>query len=978
MGSMTGRIVSHYKVGEMLGGGGMGVVYRAEDTRLKRTVALKFLSGGGGFDPNSKLRFTREAEAASALQHANICTIHDIDETDDGQVFICMDYYEGETLKLRLSRGAMPIPEALEVGIQIASGLARAHEAGIVHRDIKPANIIITRRVEVRIVDFGLAKLADRSRITKTGSKLGTIAYMSPEQAQGGEVGFSSDVWSLGVLLYEMLTGERPFKGDQPAAVYYQILREKPPSLREIRPEIPQPLENLVTKAVEKDPAARFSSAGKMLDALLALRFLSATEKTEEILPPPSPTVGGYIEDYRITAVAGRGGMGIVYKALDTGLDRDVALKVMEEQFGADPRLLERFRSEAKALAKLDDPNIVKVYALRETVFGFCLVMEFVEGETLRDQIRRIGPLAPEELVKIFSQILRGLDHAHRAGVVHRDLKPSNIMITKSGAVKITDFGLAKVRRPGDPTKTAGVAGTPYYMSPEQITGLRNVDTRGDIFSLGMSLYESAAGRLPFSPEDSEFAVQMKIVEGRVPPADSVRPGLSRELVKVISKATKTDPAERFQSAQEMRRELESIPPVGRIEQAAAAPRQEHRRGGSRVRRWLVPGIVVALALAGIAFVLGYLLTPGKTGITVKSTPAGASVFLNGASIGQTPFETQAIEPGRVTLRLARSGFMAKDTTVLIEDGQHLSLRLFLDKEVAPEARMSVASQPETADVYVDGELAGQTPFAESGLTPGHHTIRVKKTGYVEHDTLVSAAEGEELNLFFRLAVVEKPPIMGVASFRVVPAGARVTVDGRWIRPDELAEVSLSPGKHTVKVSHAGYQTHTSSLRIEAGEVARPRYELVKIVTRGKLKLTSEPAGLEVSVNNQIAGRTPLVKEMKPGTYQVRIVHPEYGRWEKEVSVRKDQLSSTSVDFSRTFKLTVTCHNVEGRRIPDGELFLDGVKVKHYGFPCELRDLRVGLHAVEVRCDGYRSSSVRKNYDEPSDQAVRFVLTKAE
>jgi serine/threonine protein kinase len=975
---MTGRVVSHYKIGDLLGGGGMGVVYRAEDIRLKRTVALKFLSGDFGLDPKAKLRFTREAEAASALQHANICTIHDIDETDDGQVFICMDYYEGETLKGRLSRGAMPIPEALEVGSQVAAGLARAHEASIVHRDIKPANIIITHHDEVRIVDFGLAKLADRSRITKTGSKLGTIAYMSPEQAQGGEVGFSSDVWSLGVLLYEMLAGERPFKGDQLAAVYYQILRQKPPSLREIRSEIPQPLEDLVMKAIEKEPAARFSSAGKMLDALLALRFLAVTERTMESPPPASPTVGGNIEDYRITSVAGRGGMGVVYKALDTGLDRDVALKVMEEQFVSDPRLLERFRSEAKALAKLDDPNIVKVYALRDTIFGFCLVMEFIEGETLRDRIRRIGPLPPEELVDIFSQILHGLDHAHRAGVVHRDLKPSNIMITKSGGVKITDFGLAKVRRPGDRTKTAGVAGTPYYMSPEQITGLGNVDARGDIFSLGMSLYESAAGRLPFSPEDSEFAVQMMIVEGRVPPADSVSPNLSRELVSVISKATKTDPAERFQSAQEMRREVEKIPPAGRMEQKAAGPRREPRGGGSRARRWLMPSLAAALALTVIAVVLGHLLAPGETAMTVESRPAGARVLLNGDSIGQTPVETDAIGPGRVTLRLARSGFLPKDTTVLIEEGEHLGLRFFLDKEVVPEARMSISSLPETADVYVDGELAGQTPLAESGLPPGRHTIRLEKTGYMGRDTMVSAAEGEDVNLFFQLAVVEKPPVLGTASFTVVPAGARVTVGGRWIRTEELAEVSLSPGTHRVKVSHAGYRSQTSSLRIEAGKVARPRYELVKIVARGKLKLTSEPTGLEVRVNNLVAGNTPLVKEMRVGTYQVRIVHPQYGQWENEVRLRKDQLSSAFVDFSRTFKITVTCHNAEGRRIPDGELFLDGLKVKHYGFPCELSDLRVGLHTVEVRCEGYKSSSVRKNYDEPADQNVRFVLTKDE
>ncbi len=208
---MIGSVVSHYKILEKLGEGGMGVVYKAEDTRLKRTVALKFLPPDLTRDPDAKERFIHEAQAASSLQHNNICVVYDIDETDDGQMFISMECLEGETLKKEIERGPLKIEEALDIAIQIARGHTKAHESGIVHRDIKPANILITSDGVAKIVDFGLAKLSGRTMLTKTGSTLGTAPYMSPEQASGGVVDHRTDIWSLGVVLYEMIAGRRPF-----------------------------------------------------------------------------------------------------------------------------------------------------------------------------------------------------------------------------------------------------------------------------------------------------------------------------------------------------------------------------------------------------------------------------------------------------------------------------------------------------------------------------------------------------------------------------------------------------------------------------------------------------------------------------------------------------------------------------------------------------------------------------------------------
>ena len=233
---MIGKTISHYKILEKLGEGGMGVVYKAQDTKLDRFVALKFLPHHLSQSEEEKQRFIHEAKAASALDHSNICTIYEIDEMEDGQMFIAMACYEGESLQDIVGAslvggqhraGTRPAPtldEIINYAIQIAEGLSKAHSKKIIHRDIKPANILITEDDVVKIVDFGLAKLAGRTMLTKEGTTLGTASYMSPEQTQGTEVDKRTDIWALGVVLYEMLTGKQPFEGDYEQAVMYSIM----------------------------------------------------------------------------------------------------------------------------------------------------------------------------------------------------------------------------------------------------------------------------------------------------------------------------------------------------------------------------------------------------------------------------------------------------------------------------------------------------------------------------------------------------------------------------------------------------------------------------------------------------------------------------------------------------------------------------------------------------------------------------------
>ncbi|HXY07688.1 MAG TPA: protein kinase [Terriglobales bacterium] len=304
---MLGRTISHYRVLEKLGGGGMGVVYKAEDTRLHRTVALKFLPEDTAQDPAALERFRREAQTASALNHPNICTIYDIGE-EGSSAYIVMEFIDGQTLKHRMETRVMRMPEVLDVAISVADALAAAHARGIIHRDIKPANIFVSRTGQTKVLDFGLAKYtseqqlarepnnstaAEPKLLTSPGSALGTVSYMSPEQAMGEELDGRTDLFSLGIVLYEMVTGRQAFTGATTAAVFDAILHRQPIAPVKVNPQLPARLEDILNKALEKDPKLRYQSASDFRVDLQRLRRESDSHASAQGIPVQAETPQG-------------------------------------------------------------------------------------------------------------------------------------------------------------------------------------------------------------------------------------------------------------------------------------------------------------------------------------------------------------------------------------------------------------------------------------------------------------------------------------------------------------------------------------------------------------------------------------------------------------------------------------------------------------------------------------------------------------
>ncbi len=604
--------------------------------------------------------------------------------------------------------------------------------------------------------------------------------------------------------------------------------------------------------------------------------------------PRPESFIGREVDGHRIDAVLGRGGMGIVFKAENVELSRSVALKIINPALAQDDSFIRRFRLEARALAQIHHPNIVLVYAFRPFDMGYYISMEYVHGPTLAEYLDAHGALSWQESVYLLKQMLSAFHFAHSAGVIHRDIKPRNILLAANNVVKITDFGLAKVLQEGggfghDTTVTVATGGTIHYMPPEQIKGLKNVDHRGDIFSLGMSMYESLTGMLPFDKNASGYTIQKIIVEEPFPDIRKTNPAIPRSLARIIMKALEKDPDKRYQSAAEMKTALEEF---------------ENEQHSSVATTVFAPGAATS-----------------SPGVTLQSS-RGRFYSMAAAT---------AVCLGLIFLffYLPNRDAPASGSTAAVTPGAGSRPPLAAAAPLTPEVI------PETGALSADTALTMETTEPRAGEDTSSTTAL----------PLASPDPGS------RPYTPPVAVTTGMLTITSTPPGARIRIDGveAGVTPDTIPELPAGPVQITL--DKEAFLATTIDATVTAGDTTVISGELLPI--QGTLQLLVAPSGSVYIDSRLVAENVSDEFEVRlpPGGKTLSIRHPTYGEWRRDITITPNDPTIVSVDFTQTIRLVVTSLDVEGNGL-SGEIYLDGAPTGLYTpwpfeVPVGLRTLEV-------------------------------------
>jgi len=724
---MIGKTISHYRILEQLGGGGMGIVYRAEDIKLKRPVALKFLSPQLSFDQEAKRRFMHEAQAASALDHPNICTIYEIDEAEDGQMFIAMAYYEGETLKKKISH--LGISEGIKFAVQIAQGLAQAHKHGIVHRDIKPANVMITNDGLVKIVDFGLAKLVGTTRVTKAGTTMGTPLYMSPEQIKGGEVDHRSDIWSFGVVLYEMFAGQPPFSGEYEQAILYAIVYQDPPPAAEINPQIPALLERIIRKALQKRAEDRFDSMQTMLGELKRVErdfsksFKHTAADTASDIFNLLDRGKNYLEKNEYGEALSRF-RAVLQLNPDNRQARDLIAEVERKQ-KEQQEVLKVLSTGKRFLEKGEYHQALKTFqevlALapdhREARDFISKAQEIIKRLEAIDKLFADAEFYTkkkkfEQVIGVYKQIL-DLDPANKNALRGLQEAEKELQTIASERTRTISLSADTLTKPPRPRPKLGI-----WMGTAVVVV---------ILIAGAVRFWPVIKNSPAPP--NEIPAPVNTSKDSVKASEKDDPKIKR--LAVLKKESEEARRAMIATKQQVSGSANDKLRNPRYTEALAVEstaNNQFQAGDFEAARDSFNRAKLLYQAAGEIRLIGNL--------TVNSTPQGALIYLNGrATREKTPYTFSGLEIGSYQIRLTLSGYSEENYAAVITANQTARVEAVL-KPLRPGSLAVSAVIWENgserlafAELFVDGQALGQIPGTFS-LSAGSHRLNAKMFGY--------------------------------------------------------------------------------------------------------------------------------------------------------------------------------------------------------------------------------------------------------
>lgn len=620
--------------------------------------------------------------------------------------------------------------------------------------------------------------------------------------------------------------------------------------------------------------------------------------------------IGRTVGTYKILEKIGEGGMGAVYKGVDLMLERTVAVKVLRPELGQQPKVVERFRSEAVTLAKLNHPNIATLYSFLQEEDDFFMILEFVQGRTLEDILKHDGAIPCEQAIPVFNQALAGIAHAHSFGIIHRDIKPANVMLTDNGGVKVMDFGIARVLGTARMTRTGHLIGTIEYMSPEQVQG-KETDARSDIYSLGVLLYEMLTGHVPFEA-DSDFELMQAHVKKTPRSLRSLQPSVPANVEKVVLQALSKKPASRFQDADAFQAALEAArPAVPPIDAGQTAP------GGvlARLRRVLAPAADAAPAPPKATRVAGEAEAP------TAAPPTKATRVAGGVKETRMATDDEAAGPARRSAA-AMLPFVWAAVPVLLVVAVLLVVKLRGDAGDDPRG----TAADTTAVVQTDTTTISP-PVAHSGVPDINEQIPV---------------------------VPREQPIL------LTPEEFARQNPGDPNQPQE--ETPSAPADPEEQKPSTPQQRERPRQTTQNREPETPRLGSLRIIVRpfGDIYVDGDR---KASSTNQA-----YTEDVSPGTYRVRVVHPSFGTWEKEISVQAGAERDVLFNFNVEYKVTVTSEPT------NAEILVDGEPTGRY--TPSVVPLRPGQHTITVRKRRYRVTEAPRRILMESDveTPLHFIL----